>query len=211
MGTAVLVSSSAGFDYGALSELDGNDVQTITDPKTLTKFIGQVGASFILASLQYNPWVALHSEPIAVTSPQLAICYHGPYFWGFLPLVAAAVIVIGWALVILFKVHYESLGNMGRLYGGLYPYWGVVRPEAALDDVVLVWEKNPDSDSERPPLMRLEVVSEDIPSAETTGSTAVDYLASTLQHKVRHFFLLLQLPCRFFMLTSATHTAHSDK
>ncbi|PVF94929.1 hypothetical protein CPB86DRAFT_828299 [Serendipita vermifera] len=154
VGSRVLHTDSAQqADHGALEELGGNAFETTLDPTTLTRWSGQIGASYILASLRYNPWSALDQSPILVTSEgtQLAICYHSAYIVAFLPLLASFLLAAVWGIITLTRISYGQLRSLGRLYGGLYPYWSSVCPNIGVKDVFLIWRNDP--------YIRLDVVA----------------------------------------------------
>jgi hypothetical protein len=126
-------------DHEGLEEIDGDSSEILLDPTTLTRWSGQIGASYILASLQYNPWVALE-QPILVSSQESrpGICYHPIYLLGFLPLTLSALLVSLWTLVTVVGSSYARLKSLGDLYGGLYPYWIAICPKRRSPDLFLI-------------------------------------------------------------------------
>ncbi|PVF94926.1 hypothetical protein CPB86DRAFT_800122 [Serendipita vermifera] len=91
-----LGTSSGNIGTAALEAINPEEVKSLSDPSVITRWSGRIAASFILASLQYNPWVALEQSPILVTNygDQLAICYHPVYILGFVPLVLFALLIL---------------------------------------------------------------------------------------------------------------------
>jgi hypothetical protein len=67
----------------------------------VTKWGGQAGASYILASTGYNGWAA-RDTPIVIysTGGDFAVCYHPIYILGFLPLALTALFVIAWSTIL---------------------------------------------------------------------------------------------------------------
>lgn len=166
--------------YKELEQIGGTDFETLLDPTTLTRWSGQVGASFILASLQYNPWVALNQTPILVTTrgTESAICYYPLYALGFLPLIFAAMFIGGWFIGILASTSFKHLQHLGELYGGMYPYWKSVCPNLNIDEISLVWRKEPD--------VQLDVMlsNEEMLQGKKMITRATDYLASASEQEV---------------------------
>jgi hypothetical protein len=126
-----------------LGPLPGDADENLKNPATLSRWTGQVAASFILASLQYNGWAALAQPPVLVTTQndQLAICYHPAYALGFLPLVLAAMLVGSWFVGILVTTSIRGLRELKELYGGLYPSWRAVRPDLKSEDMFMIWRR----------------------------------------------------------------------
>jgi hypothetical protein len=148
VGSRVLHTDSAqNPDHGGLEELERNAFETILDPTSLTKWSGQIGASYILASLQYNPWVALDQPSIFVTSEasQLAICYHSAYVVGFLPLLVSLLLAVIGGFLAFTRTSFTQLKSLGKLYGGMLPYWSSVSPSIRIKDVFMVWRQEPDT------------------------------------------------------------------
>jgi hypothetical protein len=135
------------------SELTPRSIQAIReteraaffDPKTVTRWTGQVGASMILASLQYNPWVALEAPPVLVMSHsgESAICYHPIYALSFVPLASTALVVLVWFLFTLVRTSCRRLKFLGRIYGGLYSYFKSINPEIPMQGTLLIWKQQP--------------------------------------------------------------------
>jgi hypothetical protein len=83
--------------YAALSitilERGFDDVNLSTTE--VTRWAGQVGASFLSASVSYNGWAALDSAPVWVVSfgGHTGSCYMPRFALGFIPLLLAALVV----------------------------------------------------------------------------------------------------------------------
>lgn len=105
-----LGTSSGNIGTAALEAINPEEVKSLSDPSVITRWSGRIAAPFILASLQYNPWVALEQSPILVTNygDQLAICYHPVYILGFVPLVLFALLILVWATVLLYRFSYHT-------------------------------------------------------------------------------------------------------
>lgn len=172
----IQADSISGSGERSLALLGEVDKATLSNTSTLTRWGGQIGASYLLASVQYNGWVALQDDSrVLVTSQggQSAICYNPVYALGFLPLVVAAVVVLGWFLVILITSSIRHLRHLGDLYGGMYPYWKSTRPDLTEHTTVMIWQKHPDN--------RLDFISsEDSISLDNRSIMAVDYISSDL-------------------------------
>ncbi|CAG8695374.1 2486_t:CDS:2, partial [Acaulospora colombiana] len=148
--------------------------EAIFSPSTITRWTGQVGSSIILASLQYNPWVALESPPIAITSGtgSTATCYHPTYAVAFLLPALAATIALFWFLNVLTDLSIRHLRYVRTCYGGLYTYWKAVYPDVSPEDTILIWKQHANP--------HLDVYSSQkyVP-IERDAPTAVDYLELT--------------------------------
>jgi hypothetical protein len=174
-------SSYGDLDHKALEEIEGDSREILLDPTTLTRWSGQIGASYILASLQYNPWVALKQPPILVSSQESrpAICYHPIYLLGFLPLTLSALFVSIWTLLAVIGSSHARLRSLGDLYGGLHPYWIAICPKLRYQDIFLIWRKEP--------YAHLDVIVDgEIEPIEVNESNAIDYIASTQDNEVRN-------------------------
>jgi hypothetical protein len=156
-----------------IQTLDETGEEVIFSPVTMTQWAGQVGSSIILASLQYNPWVALEAPLITLARDTgdgpTAICYHTAYALGFLPLALVTAIVLLWFLITLTRTSFRQLRHRENQYGGLYSYWKSVCPDLRPQDILLTWKRyaNP----------HLDVYSSQKHAPiERDAATAVDYL-----------------------------------
>ncbi|PVF94927.1 hypothetical protein CPB86DRAFT_624723 [Serendipita vermifera] len=166
--------------FPGIQVLDTGGRDILLYPKTVTQWSGQVGGSFVLASLQYNPWAALDVPPILVINHAnlVAICYRPAYVVGFIPLALAAIVVISWCILTLLRTPYKRLKELGDLYGGLYPYWKLVIPNLELQDIILIWQQDPNP--------HLEAFSPDEASVSIPCDTqnAVDYFAPLTEEEL---------------------------
>jgi hypothetical protein len=154
----------------AIDHIEGSDQFS---PVTVTKWMGQVGSSYILNSIQYNPWVALEAPSIQITNQvgPLSICYHPPFALGFLPLVLSAIIVFVWTIVTLLRTPLRNLRRLKGLYGGMTPYRAAVCPDEDPSALALIWRYDPKSKD------HLEVFSPDKAAPmEAEVPMAVDYI-----------------------------------
>ncbi|KAK7016432.1 hypothetical protein VNI00_018891 [Paramarasmius palmivorus] len=165
-------------DSGAIAVLDEGTRQISFDPSIITKWGGEVGASFILESIAFNGWAAYQSAPIQVesTGGKIATCYRGLYVLGFAPLLVASLVVIGWMVFILVASGGVSALRYGKqleeLYSGMSPFWGVVCPTTRAQDAYLFWE------DEYPAGPQLALAKSGIPNdVEERERTAVEFLA----------------------------------
>ncbi|KAK7037244.1 hypothetical protein VNI00_011235 [Paramarasmius palmivorus] len=180
-GTAMLDLNGAydnNADYAGITVLSEGTRQIFFNASMITKWGGEVGASFILESSAFNGWAAYESAPIEVesTGGRVATCYKGPYVLGFVPLLIASLIVFGWMLFILVAGGGISSIKYGKqlenLYGGMAPFWGVVCPTTRAQDAYLFWENTP------PAGPHLALVTNGIPNdSEEREQTAVEFLA----------------------------------
>ncbi|KAK7051659.1 hypothetical protein VNI00_004638 [Paramarasmius palmivorus] len=178
-GTAMLdLDGAFDFDYAAITVLNEGTRPISFDASMITKWGGEVGASFILESTAINGWAAYQSAPIQVdsTGGRAATCYKGPYVWGFAPLAAASLLVIGWIVFILLAGGGVSAFRYGKqlenLYSGMTPFWGVVCPTKRAQEAYLSWEDIP------PAGPHLALVTNGVPNAvEERGNTVVEFLA----------------------------------
>lgn len=159
-----------------LNVLGEGSIGNLLDRATVTtRWAGQIGASFIVNSLQYNPWAALNAPPILITSStgRSAICYHPVYLLGFAPLVLSALFILVWSVVVLIGMPYRHLKALGDSYGGMYPtylYWKSAGLDMDPSQLALIWKREPN--------IHLNVFSAERPvSMETDSQMAVDYLA----------------------------------
>jgi hypothetical protein len=138
-----------GGDYTALAFLNGGTTPITPDPHIVTRWAGQVAASYILASITYNGWAARlgDSGPLVVSSTggSIAICYHPLYALGFLPLFIAAFIVIVWCaiMIMLPTSRYTDSKNVKAFYGGIVPYARVVYAHLASQNTLLIRKDDP--------------------------------------------------------------------
>jgi hypothetical protein len=161
------------------SELTRKSIQTIRetgrtsffDPKMVTRWTGQVGASMILASLQYNPWVALEAPPVLVISHsgKIAICYHPLYAISFVPLASTALVVLIWFLFTLVRTSWRRLKLLGKIYGGIYSYFKSITAEIQLQSALLIWKRQPN------PHLHIYISEDNLP-IEIDALHAAEYL-----------------------------------
>ncbi|PVF94930.1 hypothetical protein CPB86DRAFT_624744 [Serendipita vermifera] len=158
----------------AIQTIQGTNRETIFSPSTMTKWAGQVGSSVILASLQYNPWVALDSPPITITSSKgpTAICYRPVYAFAFLPLALITIIALFWFLIVLTDLSIRHLRYVRTCYGGLYAYWKAVSPDVSPQSTILIWKQHANPHLDVYSSQKYEPIERDAP-------TAVDYLELT--------------------------------
>ncbi|KAK7050983.1 hypothetical protein VNI00_005095 [Paramarasmius palmivorus] len=145
-GTAIIDLSNVGLGGDtSLQSLDVDESSFTWGPGTATKYFGRLGASYILNSVTYNGWVAESGPTLLVsdTGGPIGTCYKPPYVVSFIPLLAAAVLVIAWILFLIITRGLVGVKTIEDCYGGLKPYWGVVCPTTAAQDAVLLWENAP--------------------------------------------------------------------
>jgi len=132
-------------EFGALSLLDDGFNQINFKPNLVTKWMGEVGASYITTSVGYNGWAAWDSSALRVirTGGQPASCYKPFYALAFLPLVLAATVIIFWTLVMQLRSSLSGVQLLKDAYAGLGPYTGAVCPGVLKDRAVLKWESMP--------------------------------------------------------------------
>lgn len=113
-------------------------------PARVTKWSGELGASYILGSSAFNGWAAdsIQSGPLNVVSTggKDATCYNPPYALAFVPLVLAAIIAFIMSLGMLFTSTLFKALKMEKFYGGLQPYASVLLPNSPQLQTLLVWE-----------------------------------------------------------------------
>jgi len=157
-------------EYSGLGLLDEglNKVNFTTDQ--VTKWVGEVGGSFLLASLGYNGWAALQSNPMQVlsTGGLVGSCYKPYYALGFVPLVLSAIVVFIWMFVRVFSGSWFGTSMVGEAYGGVAPYTAVTCPGAPAKDTLLAWEASPQP--------RLQVIQKGYPLTGDAHATALNYL-----------------------------------
>ncbi|PVF99332.1 hypothetical protein CPB86DRAFT_291763 [Serendipita vermifera] len=176
VGSTILDTTLDAYRNGWLAVLNPESNKDPLHPSRVTQWAGQVGASYINASLEYNSWTALGATPILLTSHDgnPAICYHPIYSLAFLPLVLMAVIILIWSILTLLGMSFRHVRHLGDLYGGIYPYWKARHPNPESEDTVLIWEKEPQP--------HLDLVAHGRPlSMEVSIQPAVEYLTPTLQ------------------------------
>ncbi|CAA7269739.1 unnamed protein product [Cyclocybe aegerita] len=112
-------------------------------PEIVTRWGGSVGASYILSTIGYNPWVARGSQAFEVqsTGGKAAVCYEVPYAAAFLPLVLAALIVVFLTMALFLRSKLKGTKRWENLYGGLAP--AIVSPVAMKPGKgeVLAWQE----------------------------------------------------------------------
>ena len=154
------------YGYGGLFLLDDGFNQINFTTNMVTRWMGEMGASYIMASVGYNGWAARHSLPVQVESAdgRLASCYKPLYALGFLPLVLSATVLLVSAVVMLLRSSLLGSEPLKDAYGGLGPYINVVCPGAPPKTTVLELENEP--------LLRFRVVSDDTEdSSDSTSET----------------------------------------
>jgi hypothetical protein len=160
--------------------LDAGGRDVLLYPKTVTQWAGQIGASFLLATTEYNPWAALDAPPILVVDQgtRTAICYRPLYAIGFIPLVLVALVVIFWFIFTLFRTPLSPLRRLEDLYSGISPYWRYFVPNLAQQDMLLIWQREPNP--------HLDVFSPDEASMSNLRDPqkAVNYLALASDQEV---------------------------
>lgn len=161
---------SIGLEYSGLALLpqgfDDVNVSTVE----VTRWAGQVGASFLSASTGYNGWSARDSAPIRIVSigGHAGSCYKPHYALGFVPLLLAALVVIIWACILSIRSSLFGSSSLERAYGGMAPYKGTVCPGAPVQDILLTWETAPEP--------HLQVVSKGYPLMGDAPKTALKHL-----------------------------------
>lgn len=158
--------------YAGLALLDDGLNRVDYTTNAITRWVGEVGASFFFSSLSYNGWTALESTPIQVlsTGGLVGSCYKPYYALGFLPLILAATGVLIWMFLRIFSGSWFGTQIVDEGYGGVAPYTAVVCPGAPPKDTLLAWEASPQP--------RLQVIQKGYPLIGDAHSTALQYLKS---------------------------------
>jgi hypothetical protein len=171
IGDVMLGSNITGYNYAALSLLDEGFDTVNVDVSVVTRWMGQIGASYLGGSVGYNGWAARASAPIRVASTggKIGSCYSPPYAVAFLPLLLSALFVIMWSLCLHLRSSLFGSSPLSHAYEGLGPYQGVVCPGAPVKDTLLVWEGASEP--------HLEVVSEEHTGMDDSG-TALSFFKS---------------------------------
>jgi len=163
-----------GIEYVGLTLLEqGFQPINVTNTSLVTRWMGQLGASYMLQTVSYNGWAAYqspHTVKVVSTGGVLATCYRPWYALGFLPLVLAATVVIIWAFFLLVTFSLFGTQPLKEAYGGMAPYVGGIRPGGSLDSgsTLLVWEGSPQP--------HLEVADKAAPIEGDPHMTALQYL-----------------------------------
>ncbi|KAF8066994.1 hypothetical protein FPV67DRAFT_1450103 [Lyophyllum atratum] len=117
-------------DEGALATLveDFNSPAFTTfnassGPAEAVRWAGEMGASYILASVGYIGWAAQGSPPLTVrsTGGHPATCFTARYGAAFLPLWCASIVVMVWAAAMLASSKLSKARFMQDFYGGIAP------------------------------------------------------------------------------------------
>jgi hypothetical protein len=176
VGTMMLGQGISRFSHPTLSLLDEGTIGINYTARMVTRWAGQLGASFIVASTAYNGWSAISGSTITVfsTGGRVAACYESQYAIAFIPLALAATIIICWVTYMLFTSVLLGYKRLEQLYGGINPYADAVCPTRARRDIFLVWQN-----STQP---RLEVLPKEPIPKEDTVKTAVVYFKSAHSH-----------------------------
>jgi hypothetical protein len=159
-----------GIEYSGLALLpqgfDNVNLSTIE----VTRWAGEVGASFLSASVGYNGWAARDSAPVRVVSigGHAGTCYEPRYALGFVPLLFAALVVIIWACMLAIRSSLFGSSVLERAYGGMSPYKGTVCPGAPVQDILLMWETAPEP--------HLQVVQKGYPVMGDAPKSALKHL-----------------------------------
>jgi hypothetical protein len=140
----------------------------------VTKWAGQVGASFVLASLSFNGWAARGSKPILVASTdgKDAVCYNPPYAIGFLPFAMATIVILIWAAFMFISSQFIGSKRLEMLYGGLNPFIASTCP--GNKDPLLIWRGSEP---------QLEVVQHGEVFVDESRQTVLDYVTSLQRPK----------------------------
>lgn len=141
-GSQMLQTTDAG---EVLTALDDNYYQANLSTSKATKWAGEVGGSYVLASVGYNGWASLNSPPLTVVSTggQTATCFRPAYGAAFLPLFVAALVAICWGVFMLLSSMFSGVKLLERFYGGMTPYANSVALEVLPQDTLLVWGSQP--------------------------------------------------------------------
>ncbi|GLB40114.1 hypothetical protein LshimejAT787_0706240 [Lyophyllum shimeji] len=159
-------------EYAGLGLLDNGLDQVNFNASVVTRWVGEVGASYFFASLGYNGWAALQSAPIEVVSTggRVGSCYKPYYALGFVPLLLSAVGVMLWMFIRIFSSSWFGTKKLGEAYGGVTPYTAVACPGAPPKDTLLAWEAVPQP--------HLQVIQKGYPVVGDAHATALKYLKS---------------------------------
>jgi hypothetical protein len=138
-GSVMISDLSTGSDLN-VTYLDAGNSPITSNASIVTKWGGQVGASYILASTGYNGWAA-RDTPIVVysTGGDFAVCYHPIYILGFLPLALTALLVIAWSTILFATSAFAGSTHLAKLYGGVIPYSRGVYDNLAVQNIPLIW------------------------------------------------------------------------
>ena len=131
-------------DFAAILTLDDGNKDLNFSSAAVTRWGGQVGASFLLNSLAYNGWAARSSAPVTVysTGGRVATCYRPLYALAFLPLVFTAGFVMAWALLMVIESSFAGHKRLEESYGGLSPYVDAVCPTDEHTETLLAWQND---------------------------------------------------------------------
>jgi hypothetical protein len=135
---------STGSDLN-VTYLDAGNSPITSNASIVTKWGGQVGASYILASTGYNGWAA-RDTPVVVysTGGDFAVCYHPIYILGFLPLALTALFVIASSTILFATSAFAGSTHLAKLYGGVIPYSKGVYDNLAVQNIPLIWKSKPE-------------------------------------------------------------------
>ncbi|KAG6844204.1 hypothetical protein H0H87_008990 [Tephrocybe sp. NHM501043] len=158
--------------YNALALLDDGLDSPVFEPSTAVRWIGEVGASFFLASLGYNGWAALQSAPVEVqsTGGRLGSCYKPHYALGFVPFVLAVFLLLGWMTAGMIGRSWFGTEVLDTGYGGVTPFAAVAAPGADPKKTLLAWEAQPEP--------RLQTIEKGYALTGNANETVVKYLKS---------------------------------
>jgi len=167
-----------GIEYAGIALLDQGFEPFSISTSEVTRWSGQVGASFLTASTGYNGWAARGSAPVRVVSTggKAGSCYKPLYAVGFLPLLLAALLVIVWACILSIRSSLYGSSTLRDAYGGMGPYKDTVCPGVPDKDILLTWE------AESAPQPNLQVVSKGHPMIGGAPKTALRYFKTGNQY-----------------------------
>ena len=130
-------------DFDALFILYEGNYPLDLSPAFLTKWSGQIGASYLVNSLAFNGWAARAASPVTVVSTggRTATCYRPLYAIVFIPLLLTALFVFGWALLLVMDSSFSGHKRLKEAYGGVSPYVDAV---CSTDEkeTVLAWQND---------------------------------------------------------------------
>ncbi|KAG6829796.1 hypothetical protein H0H92_003451 [Tricholoma furcatifolium] len=150
---------------------DGRNVPQFT-PAQVVQWLGQVGGSFIVASVGYNGWAALQSAPLEVesTGGHVGSCYKPWYALGFVPLLLAMLFAFGWMVLNMLRGTWFGTKVLQDAYDGVSPYTAIACPGADTKSTLLAWEALP--------VPRLQVIRKGYPLIGDANATALAYIRS---------------------------------
>ncbi|KAG5649502.1 hypothetical protein H0H81_003425 [Sphagnurus paluster] len=148
LGSRMLRAGGVGEEI--LNALDDAYFQGNFSGARVAQWAGEVGASYLAASLGYNGWAARSSGGggalmVLSTGGRSATCFRPGYAAAFVPLFVAALVVLCWGVSMLVTRtgEWARTRQLEKAYGGIAPYTGAMSPAGLSEDILLVWRDDP--------------------------------------------------------------------